>query len=68
MLFVTEGMSQEEHANLIVLARDIDEKKIGLRMFLFLRLEDLGPNPVQNIAEPIWQTAVVGDGSKSIFI
>lgn len=67
VLFVTEGMSQEEHTNLIALARDIDEKKIGLRLFLFLRYEELGQNPVQKITESIWQTPVAGDSPVDIF-
>ncbi len=67
VLFVTEGMSLKEHANLIALARDVDEKKIGLRMFLFIRYEDLGQNPVQRIIESIWQTPVVGDSQVGIF-
>ncbi len=67
VLFVTEGMSPREHENIITLSRDIDERKIGLRLFLFLRLEDLGQNPVERIAEPIWQTPVAVDTKRSIF-
>jgi hypothetical protein len=66
VLFVTEGMGPDEHNKLIELAREIDEKRIGLRLFLFLRLEDLGQNPVQTIAEPVWRTPVIGDELKSI--
>jgi hypothetical protein len=67
VLFVTEGMSHEEHSNLIALARDIDEKKIGLRLFLFLRFEELDQNPVQRIVEPIWRSPVATDRPLSIF-
>jgi hypothetical protein len=67
VLFVTEGMSKEEHESLITLAREIDEKKIGLRLFLFLRFEDLELDPVQKISTSIWSTPVVGDVSRSIF-
>jgi len=67
VLFVTEGMTHEEHANLIALARDVDERKIGLRLFLFLRFEDLGEDPVQTITRSVWRTPIAGDMPRGIW-
>ncbi|MCG8603508.1 replication-relaxation family protein [bacterium] len=64
VLFVVE-MGDEEMQNLIKLACEIDEKKHGLRLFLFININSLKTNP-DLILQPVWQTPVIGDPLCSI--
>ncbi len=67
VLFITEGMGQKEFANLLALARDIDEKGQGLRLFWCVRLEDLNHhNPLENIMQPVFTTPVKDDRLRSL--
>jgi hypothetical protein len=67
VLFVAEGMDHREYQSLIKLARDVDERGQGIRLFWFCRMEDLISDSLRNIQQPVWQTPVIGDELRSIF-
>ena len=65
VLFVTD-MKRQEHENFIQLARSVDERGLGIRLFWILRIQELAENPLSKILQPIWQTPVEGDELKCL--
>ena len=59
VLFVTQGMSRQEHANLIDLTRSLDEQGRGLKQFLFTRFEDLEGAPERCTADDLAKVGVM---------
>ena len=65
VLIVTD-MSDREHENLISLARSLDERGKGLRLFWFARLRDFDLSKPKSLIASVWRTPVVGDALMSI--
>jgi hypothetical protein len=66
VLMVTD-VGYQEHENLISLARKIDDRGKGLRLFWFARKQDFDLNKPETLFNAVWKTPIEGDGTKSIF-
>ncbi len=65
-VLILTDTGDQEHENLIKLARDVDERGRGLRLFWFARVQDFDINRPESLFKEVWRTPVQGDKHWSI--